>query len=80
MNDVTLLELTRWGIGAALAYFSYEIKGVRILGMTVDVICLSAVLVQRFVTTGLFPDQMFLYGLIVLGACYLGHQKDRKSL
>ncbi len=78
MDNLTLTELIQWAIGAALAFYSYNNETVRILGLIVGIFCLVAVLVRTFITTGLFPEEMFLYGVIVLGACYLGRKNDIK--
>jgi hypothetical protein len=78
MDSITSTELTQWAILAALAFYSYKNKTVRIFGIIVGLICWSAVLVQYYVTTGLFVENMFYYGFIALGACFFGRQNDLK--
>ena len=79
-DSITLIDLMRWAVGAALAFYSYENKTVRFFGVIVGVICLAAVFVQYFITTGLFPEEMFFYGIIVLGACFFGRQNNNEKM
>jgi hypothetical protein len=79
MDSVTLKDLSQWAVLAALAFYSYSNKTVRFFGILVGIICWAAVLVQYFITTGLFVENMFYYGFIVLGACFFGRQNDLKK-
>ena len=78
LNEM-LTEWGQWAILTALVYFSYKNKNVRILGVIVGVFCWAAVLVQKFITTGLFDEKMAVVGIIVLGACFFGRKNDFKS-
>jgi hypothetical protein len=78
LNEM-LGDWSRWAMLTALVFYSYKNENIRLLGWLVGGFCIVAVLVNLFITSGLFKEEMLIVGIIVLGACFFGRKNDSTS-